>query len=454
MPTWRPFALLLLAAPIGALGGPFIILAVAVASISLVAAVVDWVLASDGHRVRSWRQMASDKLSLGAWNPVELHLDNPTPRALFVTLREQPPVDFELDHPLMFSLKLKPATTQTTSYHVQPPRRGDAQFGDLYLRVDGPLKLVRRTFRQADTRQRVRVYPNLRELRRYDLLVRRGLESQAAGRPVRVAGASTEFERVREYLPDDEFRRINWKATARRGQPLVNQYEAERSQNLVILLDAGRSMAALADSPLDPRRQHDDEDGAVAALTLTKLDRALNTALLLAHVASQRGDRVALLAYADEVRAFVPPQRGRRALLHTVQALYNLVAEPVEPDHGRAFNFLAQRNLRRSLLVLFTDLTDRESSSVLAAHVLRAARQHMVVCVTLADPNLRRPAERRPTDGRSLYEKMVAQQLLDDRAAVLASLSARGVLTLDTDTDSLNPRLIAAYLELKHRARI
>jgi uncharacterized protein (DUF58 family) len=217
----------------------------------------------------------------------------------------------------------------------------------------------------------------------------------------------------------------------------------------VLLLDAGRSMAALADTPPE------DEDGSPESRrALTKLDRALNTALLLAYVASQRGDRVALLAYADDVRAFVPPQRGRQALLRCVQALYNLRAEPVEPDHARAFGFLAQRNLRRSLVVLFTDLSDRESSAGLAAHVLRAARQHMVVCVTLMDPNLRRPALARPADGRGLYEKMVAQQLLDDRAAVLANLVAHGVMTVDTDAEALNPRVIAAYLELKQRGRV
>jgi uncharacterized protein (DUF58 family) len=227
---------------------------------------------------------------------------------------------------------------------------------------------------------------------------------------------------------------------------LVNQFESERSQNLVLLLDAGRSMAALADPP-----SIDEDDDTLA---LTKLDRALNTALLLAYVASQRGDRVALLAYADDVRAFVPPQRGRRALLTTVQTLYNLRAEPVEPDHGRAFAFLASRNLRRSLVVLFTDLVDRESSQALAAHVVRAARQHMVVCVTLADPNLRRPATRRPTDGRGLYEKMVAQTLLDDRAQVLANLAAHGVLTLDADAETLNPKLIATYLDLKQRGKV
>jgi uncharacterized protein (DUF58 family) len=437
---------LLLAAPFGAAGGPLALLAVAIAALALIAAAVDWVLAADGKHVRIDRRLASDKLSLGAWNLVELRVDNATAREQRVVIRDQPPLNFALDIPGPLLDARAPQRAQASlTYHVRPPRRGDAHFGDLFLRVDGPLGLVRRTFRKPDTAQAVRVYPNLRDLRRYDLLIRRGLEAQAAARPVRVAGASTEFERVREYLPDDEFRHINWKATARRGQTMVNQFESERSQNLVILLDAGRFMAALADAP-----SPDDESQAA----LTKLDRALNAGLLLAHVATQRGDRVALLAYADDVRTFVPPQRGRRALLSTVQALYNLRAEPVEPDHARAFGFLASRNLRRSLIVLFTDLADRESSAVLAAHVLRAARQHLVVCVTLRDPNLRRPAARSPRDAASLYEKMVAQQLLDDRAEVLARLAAHGVLTLDTDADAVNPQLIATYLEVKQRGRV
>jgi uncharacterized protein (DUF58 family) len=465
--------LLVLAAPLGAAGGPLILVAVAIGSLALLAAAVDWCLASDGRRVYASRSLPSDKLSLGAWNPVHLHLDNASGRTQHVAVRDVPPPSFALDCPApIFStvlpttsgpptpgqtvLATPPGETPSLTYRVRPPGRGDASFGDLYVRVDGPLRLVRRTFRQQGTAQPVRVYPNLRELRRYDLLVRRGLDAQPTGRPVRVPGASTEFERVREYLPDDEFRRINWKATARRGQPMVNQFEAERSQNLVVLLDAGRSMAALAGPPASSASAEADLEADLGAgpAALTKLDYALNAALLLAHVASLRGDRVALLAYADDVRTFVPPQRGRRALLSTVGALYNLHAEPVEPNHARAFDFLGQRNLRRSLVVLFTDLQDRESSATLAAHVLRAARQHLVVCVTLGDPNVRRPAEQRPSSGRDLYEKMVAQQLLDERAAVLARLAAHGVLTVDSDADTLNPKLIGTYLELKERGRL
>jgi uncharacterized protein (DUF58 family) len=393
------------------------------------------------------RHLDSDKLSLGAWNPVRIEVHNDAPRARTVVVRDVPPASFGLDpaQPL-FTRQVPMNGSETIVYRVHPPRRGDAAFGDLYVRAAGPLGLMRRGRRMTGTAQAVRVYPSLRELRRYDLQVRRGLEAQAAGRPLRVPGASTEFERLRDYQPDDEFRRINWKATARRGQPMVNQYEAERSQNLVVLLDAGRAMAALA----EPEPASDSEVDA----GLTKLDYALNASLLLAYVASLRGDRVALLAYADDVRVFVPPRRGRGALQAVLQALYNLAPLPIEPDHGRAFDFLAQRNLRRSLVILFTDLADRESSAGLAAHVLRAASHHQVVTVTLGDPNVRRPAQRRPTDGPSLYERMVAQQLLDDRAAVLAQLAAHGVWTIDADADTLHPRLIGAYLELKERGRI
>jgi len=443
-PTRRLFALLLLAAPLGGLGGVCAPLAVLVVALGVVAATVDFWLARDGARLRIARVLPTDKLSLGAWNPVHLELDNPTARQQHLHVRDVPPPQFELESPApLFSTALPPGGTHSLTYRVQPRERGDARFGDLHLRVLGPLGLIHRTWRLTDTATPVRVYPSLRDLRRYDLQVRRGLDLQAGAQRVRRPGASTEFERVRDYVPDDEFRRINWKATARRGQPMVNQFESERSQNLVVLLDAGRTMAALAETPSDD-----------AAPGLTKLDYALNSALVLAYVASVRGDRVALLAYADDVRTFVPPQRGRGALLSTVQALYALRAEPVEPDHGRAFEFLAQRNLRRSLVVLFTDLADRESSATLAAHVTQAARHHLVVCVTLGDPNVRRPARKRPSDAASLYEKMVAQQLLDDRATVIATLAAHGVLTVDTDADTLSPRLIETYLELKQRGRV
>src|SRR5207248_1942641 len=139
-----------------------------------------------------------------------VEVSNGTPRAQRIMVRDLAPPSFVLDVPTsVFRARVPAEASETLSYRVRPSRRGDASFGDLFVRIDGPFGLVRRTFRQTGSTRQVRVYPNLRELRRYDLLVRRGLEMQPHGRPVRVAGASTEFERVREYLPDDEFRRIN-----------------------------------------------------------------------------------------------------------------------------------------------------------------------------------------------------------------------------------------------------
>jgi uncharacterized protein (DUF58 family) len=464
VPTRRLFLLLLVAAPLAAFGGAATALAVLLALALLLAAFADWRLAGDVSRVVARREVA-DKLSLGAWNPVRVVLDNRTSRALALEVRDVYPPDFrvrlgdrELEPgsdvvvPGRLGRPLAPGAETAVVYRVGPRQRGDYAFGGLHLRATGPLGFVRRQHAVPDGAAGVRVYPNLRLVRRFELLARRGMTLEAGQRARRVPGASTEFERVREYGPDDEYRRINWKATARRGKLVVNQYEAERSQNLVLMIDAGRLMAARVDAP------EGDPSGALTEgevpAGLAKLDHALNAALLLSYVGTLRGDRVALLAYADEVRTFIPPGRGRRTFLTMVEALYNLRPEPVEPDHGRAFAYLAARNLRRSLVVLFTDLSDREASSQLVARLLEAARHHVVVCVTLGDPTVIRPATASAATAAALYEKMVAQRLLDDRAAVLATLRHSGVLCLDTSADRLSPALIETYLELKLRGRV
>jgi uncharacterized protein (DUF58 family) len=267
------------------------------------------------------------------------------------------------------------------------------------------------------------------------LLARRGRLQEAGLRASRRFGTGTEFESLREYQPDDDYRRINWKATARRGRPMTAEFETERSQNVLALLDAGRLMAT--------------EVGG-----LTKLDHALNTSLLLAYVAALRGDRVGLLAFGDRVLTYLPPRRGRHAFLAMLATLYNLAAEPVEPDFDRAFEFLAARQMRRSLLVLFTDLTDRDVSSALVQHLARLARQHLAVCVTLGDPAVLTAASATPSTTAAVYERVVAARLLEERAEVLSALRQRGAITLDVPADRLTVAVVNKYLELKARTRL
>jgi uncharacterized protein (DUF58 family) len=379
------------------------------------------------------RREHEPRLSLGAQNAVTVEVANGGGRPVAFTLRDQPPPDCTASA-LFLEGVAPPGGATRVRYTLRPLRRGNHAFGDVVLRWPGPLGLLRRqaTFPAAAS---AKVYPNLLEVRKYDLLARRGRLLEAGLRPSRRFGAGTEFESLRDYQPDDDYRRINWKATARRGHPMTAEYETERSQNVLAVLDAGRLMGT-------------DVHG------LTKLDHALNTSLLLAYVAALRGDRVGLLGFSDRVLSYLPPRRGRRAFHAMLEALYNLTPEPVEPDFDGAFRFLAARQMRRSLLVLFTDLTDRDVSSGLVLHLARLARHHLAVCVTLADPTVLALAGATPANSEALYERVVASHLLEERAEVLGALRQRGVITLDVPADRLTVAVVNKYLELKSRTRL
>src|SRR5581483_7132616 len=409
----------------------------------LVLAVLTWLVVL-GLVGAEWRLLAGERglavqrrheprLSLGADNPVWLDLENRGGRALAVTLRDETPPTCVSDS--AFLQGLVPARGRASlRYTLRPLRRGDHRFGDATVRWRGRLGLLDR---QASypLAEMAKVYPSLVDVRKYDLLARRGRLVEAGLRASRRFGSGTEFESLRDYQPDDDYRRINWKATARRGHPMTAEFETERSQNVLVVLDAGRLMATTV---------HD----------LHKLDHAVNTSLLLAYVAALRGDRVGLLTFSDHVLAYLPPRRGKRHFYLMLEALYNLAAEPVEPDFDAAFRFLAARNLRRSLLAIFTDLTDRDVSSSLVQHLARLARHHLAVCVTLADPEVLALAHATPATTTDLYERVVAGRLLAERAEVLGALRQRGVLTLDVPADRLSVAVVNKYLELKARTQL
>lgn len=395
------------------------------------------------------------RLSLGAPNAIHVTIASSSPRPLRLWMRDEYPWGMSADRAVL-PLELPPRGSAELTYHLTPRERGDHHFGAINVRFHSVLGFFLRQVGFA-TDDAVRVYPNLLELRKYDLLARRGALEEAGLRQARLRGMGTEFERLREYLPDDDFRRIHWKTTARRGRPISIEYETERSQSVVIMLDAGRLMAAQV-GQLAPMNTSTTTSEATStrskAPVLTKLDHALNSALLVAYVASQRGDKVALLAFADTVSAYLPPLRGRRSFSRVLETLYNLQPQRVEPDFGRAFRELARRQLKRSLLLLFTDLAEPEASSRLVAYLVRAARHHLPVCIIISDPILTSTASQSATSSQVVYERAVAQRLLDERKSVLSTLRHQGVVTLDVPAQQLTPAVVNAYLELKARTRL
>jgi uncharacterized protein (DUF58 family) len=317
-------------------------------------------------------------------------------------------------------------------YTVEPPHRGAFRFGAVDLRCWRPGGwLIRQVRIKAD--ESAAVYPDVLAITRYQLMLRRGMRIMAGLRRARPPGATTAFAGLRDYLPGDELRRINWKATARRDSPVVMEVEAERGQQAIIAIDCGRLMTAPAG-------------------LLSKLDHAVNAALLLAWVAQSQGDKVGMLTFSDGVRRFVAPQRGPAQVTQLNKVLYDVKPEYTEPDFAEAFSHLALRVSRRSLVIVLTDVLDPEASRDLVGHAIRLSHRHLVMVVAMSDPEVL-AARNAPIERVSrAYEWAAAEELLSARRASFEQLRQGGVLGLDVEAGRLSPSLVERYLELKERA--
>ncbi len=370
-------------------------------------------------------------ISLGAANPVTVQVENRSPYAYSCMWRDEPPLEFAAEGEVQTG-RLSAGGEWRASYHVTPPRRGEFHFGALTLRVTGEFRLLWRQLR-FDAPVAVKVYPRLTEIREHELALRKDRLFEIGVHLARLKGAGLDFESLRDYLPGDELRRIDWKATARYGDPFTREYEVERSQHVLLCLDLGRTMA----SRLGP---------------LTKVDHAVNAAALLAYVAASIGDWVGLYSFAEEPGSFLPPRKHHFTRL--LDSLAELQPHTAESDYYQAFVDVSHRFRKRSLIVLFTDLPDPESSARLLAHVRLLTRRHLVVCAALSDYELQALARRAPHAPRELYERTVASALLADRARALLALRQAGAIALDTTPTNLSVEVLNRYLKIKAKSAL
>lgn len=391
------------------------------------------------------------RLSLGANNRVVIRVENNSPRTLCVTARDEYPPEFSANRVILDApsadvkgggVKISPHGAQEFAYTVRPPHRGDYSFGDTNLRWGGVLGLVTLQAR-FPTAAPVKVYPNLLDIRKYELQARKGMLQEIGLRQARQLGSGTEFERLREYQLDDEFRKIDWKATARRGKPVTREFETEKSQTIMSLLDTGRLMRPPIADPANPSGQG-----------LAKLDYAVNAVLMLTYVASLRGDRVGMLAFADDVVHYLTPRAGRGQFYKMLATLYAVQTQPVESDYVRAFAYLGAKHKKRSLVVIFSDIATGMAADTLVRQIAPLAPRHLVLLVAIGDPTVVQMAQQVPRDSVTVYERAVAEQLVDERALILEKLRQRGVLTLDVSANQLTVAVVNKYLELKARGRI
>jgi uncharacterized protein (DUF58 family) len=391
------------------------------------------------------------RLSLGADNRVVLRVENLGTRTVRALARDEYPPEFHADRVILTSpapdakskhVQLAPCVPVELVYHVRPPHRGDYTFGDTNLRWTGVLGLMVRQAR-FKTSAPVKVYPNLLGIRKYELQARKGQLQEIGLRQMRMLGSGTEFERLREYQLDDEFRKIDWKATARRAKPVTREFETEKSQTIMSLLDVGRLMRPPVADPANPSGQG-----------LAKLDYAVNAVLMLSYVAALRGDRVGMLAFADQVKHYLAPRAGRGQFYRMLATLYAVDSEPVESDYVRAFAYLGAKHKKRSLVVIFTDLATGIAADASVKQIAPLSPRHLVLLVAVSDPTVVQIAQQVPRDSVGVYERAVAEQLVDERMLLLEKLRRRGVLTLDVPANQLTVAVVNKYLELKARGRI
>ncbi len=290
---------------------------------------------------------------------------------------------------------------------MEPHKRGDYCFGNINFRYRSRLGFFLRQSKVTVVNSAIRVYPNIMGIRKYQLLARQGNLTEAGLKSSRVVGLGTDFESLRDYQVDDEYRRINWGATARRGRLVSNQYEVDKSQNILLVLDAGRMMS-----------------GEVTGLT--KLDHAINASLLLGYIGVNQDDKVGLMAFADRVKLYIPPGKGQPQLQKILAGLYNLQPEVVESDYRAACRYIGLKNRKRSLICLFTDLIDKEASSQLITYISSLTRNHLVMCITLLDSSLVSQARKIPANSLEVYEKGVARAVLRNRRKAISLLRSRG----------------------------
>jgi uncharacterized protein (DUF58 family) len=387
------------------------------------------------------RREAGAVQAIGRPFPVSLSLRNTGRRRLRLRVHDDAPGDVQ---GLPAAVELEPDAAVTQRYDLRIGQRGAHRFGAVAVRWASPLGLWERQQR-VPIETAIRVYPDFAQLRRSATLGRAG-EAQQPVRARRRPGGENEFERLRPYVAGDPYRHIDWRATARRGEFVSREFQQEANQNLVLMLDAGRMMGMRFGAMTT-------EAGGMTSGSagMTAFDHALNAALLMGQAALRRGDRVGLLAFDQEIRAWVPPKGGARAGARLIRGSYDVFPGLAEPDYPLAFRHLTHHVKRRSLVVLFTAVVDEVQLGLAETLVKGLVGRHLPLCVWLRDPEQEALLDAPATTAEARYHRAAAAELATWRERSLQTLRRRGALVVDCRPDELAPELLARYLEIKAR---
>jgi uncharacterized protein (DUF58 family) len=440
VPSRRVYLLLVLGIAIAPILCLFFNIKAAIAITVIFDAIVLGLMVVDGLQVRRSRVQITrelpSRLSIGRDNPVVLKVTSPNTNAL-IEICDYYPTGFGVSAPKLQAI-IPSNSTQELTYTVNPTQRGEFPWGNIQARQLGIWGLAWDDW-QITQSLPVKVYPDLVGLR--SLTIRLTLQSSGSIRQSRKTGIGTEFAELRNYRSGDDLRFIDWKATARRvgaynnATPLVRVLEPEQEQTLLILLDRGRLMTAKVQN-------------------LQRFDWGLNATLSLALAGLHRGDRVGVGVFDRQMHTWIPPERGQHHLNQLIDRLTPIQPVLVESDYLGAVTNVVQRQTRRALVVVITDLIDVTASTELLAALSKLAPRYLPFCVTLRDPQVDRLAHTFTDNVTDAYARAVALDLLMQRQVAYAQLKQKGVLVLDAPANQIADQVVERYLQLKARNQL
>ena len=372
----------------------------------------------------------SEKLSNGDENEISIALNNQFTFAVSVKIIYEIPFQFQQRN---FEVKrnIKPKAKDDYRYFLRPTERGEYLFGNLNLYVTSPLRLISRRF-TYDNNQMVPTYPSYMQLRKYDLMAFSNNLSQYGLKKIRRIGHTMEFEQIKEYVQGDDLRTINWKATAKKNQLMVNQFQDEKSQNVYMVIDKGRVMKM----PFNG---------------LSLLDYAINATLVLSNVILKKQDKAGILAFSKKVENRVVAEKRQSQMQLIMENLYNVKTDFFESDFSRLYVDIKKNINQRSLIMLYTNFETLDGLHRQLPYLKGIAKNHLLVVVFFNNTELNELIQKKAENVQEIYDKVIAEKFVFEKRLIVNELRKYGIYSVLTQPDQLTLDTINKYLEIKAR---
>lgn len=394
-------------------------------------ALTDWFISRKLPEDLTIHREFEKRFAIGDASSIKLHVANLSPKSFYLQIKDEFPPEMKLEESREAEFKLEGQSTADFYYRLTPSKRGNYKFGKTAVRFKSKLGLI---WCQSELNQEesVKVYPNMRRAREMELKALGAKSYLAAQRKSVRRGEGREFESMRDYVRGDELRHISWTTTARRGKLTTRQYQIERDQTIIIAIDAGRLMTG----------RIEDE---------TKFDSAIHAALALMSAASRGGDNCGMLVFGRRIKKFLPPKRNTEHFDAVLEALHDLEPELIEPSYARAFQFVSSNTKKRSLVVILTDLVDKDASKELLSSLKLLRPRHLPLVVTIADRDLNTAVSTIPQNLKEVFVQSASEEIIHQRDSALRLVESQGGLALDVTGVTLAPKLLQTYMRVKER---